>query len=164
MCDLIAHILCVKKHKFSSHNHTWKLREASKFLLGFKAKAMTAVPAVPGVAPDSANHNESALSQLKVCSLSKNHKWIPETCWWNEQVDDAIQEKHAPFKFYNALQKARKMDATKVTKTSYNDAMYMVKHAVWLAKSKVEKEEFAIQTDGPHKRGRRWWEFYTQWR
>ena len=65
-----------------------------------------------GADTDTANHVESAWSKLKgplldadteVCVLSKNHQWKPETRWWNEEVDKAIQKKHAWFKVYSAL-------------------------------------------------------------
>ena len=90
---------------------------ASLFQSAFKIKAMTGTAAVStasGADADTANCIESAWSKLKgpllnaatkVCGLSRNHQWKPGTWWWNEEVDKAIQEKHAQFKSYRALKK-----------------------------------------------------------
>ena len=81
----------------------------------------------------------------EVGGLSKNHQWKPETWWWNEEVDKAILENHARFKVYSALTKGGMATEAKKAKTAYIDA----KHAVWLAKSEAEKEEFtAVSPDG----------------
>ena len=76
--------------------------------------AMAVVATASGATADTADNIESAWSKLKgplldaateVCSLSKNHQWRPHPWWGNEQVDEAIQEKCAQFKAYNALKK-----------------------------------------------------------
>ena len=77
----------------------------------------------------------------EVYGLPKNHQWKPETWWWNEEVDKAIQEKHARFKVYSALKKGGMTAEAKGAKTAYTDAKR--KHAIWLAKSEVEKEELS---------------------
>ena len=60
----------------------------------------------------TANRIESAWSKLKgslldaateTRSLSKNRQQRSETCWGNEQVDEAVQGECATFKVYNAL-------------------------------------------------------------
>ena len=51
--------------------------------------------------------------------------------------------KHAWFKVYSALNKGGMMAEAEETKTAYIDAKHVTKHAIWLAKSEVEKEEFA---------------------
>ena len=148
VCDFTAHIPHAKKRKFSPRIRTWKLRDpatASKFQSAFKLKAMTAVAAVAsaaGASAHTANHVESAWSKLKgslldaateVCGLSKNHQWRPETWWWNDEVDKAIQDKRARFKAYNALKKKGKTAEAKEAKTAYIDAKRVAKRAVWLA-------------------------------
>ena len=61
---------------------------------------------------------EGLWSQLKVplldaatevCGFSKNHAWLPEIWWWNERVEDAINEKRARFRAYNVLKKQGKI-------------------------------------------------------
>ena len=102
----------------------------------------------------------------EICGLSKNHPLRPETWWWNEQVDEAIQKKHVRFKVYKALRKGGKMAEAKEAKTAYIDTKHVAKHTVWLARSEAEKEEFATvslnvyvmvspyhQTDESHKPG-----------
>ena len=107
---------------------------------------------------DTANHIESAWSKLKgplldaatkVCGLSKNYQWKPETWCWNEEVDRAKQEKSAQFKAYSALKKGGMTAEAKRAKTADIDAKHMAKHSLWLAKSEAEKEEFAtVSPDG----------------
>ena len=58
-------------------------------------------------------------------------------------MDKAIQEKHARFKVYSTLKKGGMTAEAKRAKTAYTDAKRVAKHAVWLAKSEVEKEEYA---------------------
>ena len=104
--------------------HTWKLRDpttASEFQLAFELKVTTdraATATAAGVAADTANCVETIWSKLKdplldaateVCVLSKNHQWRPEAWWWNEHVDEPIQENHAWIKAYKALKKGGKM-------------------------------------------------------
>ena len=134
--DFSAHIPCVKKRKFSPRIWTWKLRDPTTAILfqsAFKVKTVTAAAAVAiasGADADTANHVESAWSKLKgplldtateVCSISKNHQWKPEASMpWTKEA-----WRRRP-------------------KTAYIDAKHMAKHAVWLAKSEVEKEEFTV--------------------
>ena len=71
--------------------------------------AAAAVATTPGA--------ESAWSKLKGHLLDsttdvyglKNHQWKPETWWWNEEVDKAIQEKHARIKVKIAYVDARRV-------------------------------------------------------
>ena len=79
----------------------------------------------------------------KVCGLSKTRQWESETRWWNEQVDEAIREKHARFKAYSALTKGGMTAEAKGAKTAYIDAKLVAKHDAWLAKSEAKKEVFA---------------------
>ena len=44
----------------------------------------------------------------EVRGLSTNHKWIPETWWWNEQVDHVVQDNRSQFKISNSLMKVGK--------------------------------------------------------
>ena len=154
--EFTAHISQAKKRKFSPSIRTWKLRDpatASQFQSVFKVKARTATAAgatTAGVAADATNRVESVWSKLNdplldaaniVYSLSKNHRWRPESWWWNEQVDEAIQRKPTRFKAYNALKKGNKMAGA--------EAKRLVKHDLWLAKSVVVKKEFAtVSPDG----------------
>ena len=159
VCDLTVHIPCVKKRKFAPRIRAWKLRDpasASRFQEIFEAKVIS--NAAAAAAAVSSNRVESVWSRLKgplleaateVCGMSKNHRWRTETWWWNEQVNDAVQEKRACFKVYNALKKEGKTAEAKEAKTAYMDAKRVAKHAVWLAKSEAEKEEFAtVSPDG----------------
>ena len=60
-----------------------------------------------------------------------------------------IQEKHAGFKAYKALKKGGRVTEAKEAETTYKNAKCVSKHAIWLAKSKAEKEEFApVSPDG----------------
>ena len=53
------------------------------------------------------------------------------------------------FKAYSALKKGSMTVQAKMAKTAYIDAIHMAKHAVWLAKSEAETEEFAtVSLDG----------------
>ena len=54
----------------------------------------------------------------------------PKTWWWNDQVDNAVQEKCAWFTIYNALQKVDKTAEAKEAETACNDAEYVAKYAV----------------------------------
>ena len=77
------------------------------------------------------------------------HQWKSKTWWSNEQVDEAIQVKHAWFKASNAPKKGGMMVEAKGANTIYINAKHVAKHAVWLAKSEAEKEEFAtVSPDG----------------
>ena len=78
--------------------------------------APAAFATASGADADISNRVESTWSKLKVplldaatevCGLTKNHQWKPETWWWTEEVDKAIQEKYAWFKVYSALKKKR---------------------------------------------------------
>ena len=84
-----------------------------KFKVKMAASA-AAVATASGVDADTAYRIESAWSNLKgplldaatkVCGLSKNHQWESKTRWWNEQVDEVIQEKCTRFKAFRALKK-----------------------------------------------------------
>ena len=112
VCDFTAHIPHVKKCKFSPCICIWKLRDpvtANQFHSALKLKVLTATAAAAttaGVTADTVNCDETVCLMLKnplldaatkVCSLSKDHQWRPETWWWNEQVGVAVQEKHAWF-------------------------------------------------------------------
>ena len=94
VCDFIAHISHVRKHKFLLRICTLKLRVpaiASQFQLAFELKVtndMAATATAAGVAADTANQVETFWSKLKdplldaaskVCGLSKNHQLRPET-------------------------------------------------------------------------------------
>ena len=59
-------------------------------------------------------------------------------------MDEAIQEKRAWFKAGKALKKGGKTAEAKEADTGFNDTKHVAKHAVWLAKSEAEKEEFPI--------------------
>ena len=80
-------------------------------------------------------HTESVIS-----SITTSEK--PETWWWNEQVDKAVQEKLARFKFYTTLKRGGKMAEAKEAKTACNSGKSITKHAIWLVKSGTDKEEF----------------------
>ena len=104
-----------------------------------------------GVPADTANLIETVWSKLKypvpnaateVCGLSKNHQWRLETWWWNERVDEAIQEKCAWFKAYKNL-KEGKMAEAKEAVTAYKNAKHVATHVVGMGKFDAEKEEFA---------------------
>ena len=158
VCDFTPHISHLKKRKFIPTPKNWKLRDpatASQFQSAFRVKIMAAAAAVGNdfcTDVDTSSRIESAWSKLKgplldaateVCGIYKNHLWKPEAWWWNEEVDKAIKEKHARFKVYSALKKGGMTAEAKEAKIAHIDAKYLVKHAVWLAKSEVEKEEFA---------------------
>jgi hypothetical protein len=150
VCDLTVRTPLIKKRKFIPRIRTWKLKDPAvvrQFHEVFKAKGndSTAID-------DQRDSVEDLWSNLKqplldaaaeVCGVSRNHQWRPETWWWTDRVDDAIKEKRARYKTYNALKKAGNVIETNEAKTTYNDAKRVAKHVVWLAKSEAEKEEFA---------------------
>jgi len=144
VCDFTVHIPPVKKYKFSPRIRSWKLRDsatASLFQEIFKEKVITAT--ATAAADASTSQVESAWSKLKrplldtvieVCGVSKNHQWKLETWWWNECVEDAVQEKCACFKAYNNLRKQGLTTEANAAKTVYNDAKRVAKRVIWLAK------------------------------
>ena len=93
---------------------------------------------------------EKAWSNLKgplldaateVCGMSKKHRLKPETWWWDDHIEEVVQEKRTRFKVYNNLKKQGK--AAEAAKAEYNEAKRVAKRAVWLAnKSRAEKEVF----------------------
>ena len=72
--------------------------------------------------------------------MSKKHRWKPETWWWDDHIEEVVQEKRTRFKIYNNLKKQGK--AAEAAKAEYNEAKRVAKRAVWLAKSRAEKEVF----------------------
>ena len=69
-------------------------------------------------------------------------------------MDETIQEKRAWFEAYKALKKDGKMAEAE---TAYKNAKHVAKHAVWLAKSEAEKEEFTtVSPDGDGVLPNRW--------
>ena len=160
VCDFAVRTPRVKKHKFVPRIRTWKLKDsatASQFHDIFKKK-VAAASVVDTASTNSNNVDtpaglvESAWSKLKgplleaateVCGFTKKHQWRPETWWWNERVEEAVNEKRARYKIYNTLKKQGKTAETNAAKATYNAAKRVAKHVVWLAKSEAEKEEFA---------------------
>ena len=67
------------------------------------------------------------------------HQSKPKTWWWNEEVDNAIQENRSRFRVHSAPKKGG-MAAEAKGKTAYFDAKRVAKHAVWLAKSGAKKK------------------------
>ena len=76
----------------------------------------------------------------EVCSMSKKHRWKPETWWWDDHIKEVMQEKRMRFKVYNNLKKQGQ--AAEAAKAEYNEAKRVAKRAVWVAKSRAEKEVF----------------------
>ena len=139
----------VKQHHMVVCNFTAHIPHVSPHLKVTTATAEAATTA--GVSADFANHVETVWSVLKeppdaatkVCGPPKNHQWRPETWWWSEQMDEAVQGKRAWFNAYKARKKGDKTAEAKQAEAAYIDAKRMAKHAIWLAKSEAEKEEFA---------------------
>ena len=71
----------------------------------------------------------SWMLQLKSAVSPATHHWRSETWWWNEQVGEAIQEKRAWFKVYNALKKGGISADAKEIKTAYIDVKHVAKYA-----------------------------------
>ena len=162
VCDFTVRIPSVKKRKFVPRIRSWKLRDpavAGVFQETFKEKvaAMAVNDAnTTNTTTDAATgHVETVWSRLKgplleaateVCGLTKKHQWRAETWWWNERVEDAVNEKRARFKAYNTLKKQGKTAESTAAWEAYTAAKRVAKHVVWLAKSEAEKEEFATVT------------------
>ena len=142
VCDFSAHIPRVKKRKFSPRIWTWKLRDpttATLFQSAFKLKTMTAAAAIaiaPGADADTANHVESDWSKLKGPLLDA----ATEVCRGWQCYIYYIREGS----MVQASMPWTKEAWRRGPKTAYIDAKRMAKHAVWLAKSEVEKEKFTI--------------------
>ena len=112
---------------------------------------MTVTATTAGVAADTANCGETVGSKLKdplldsatkVCGLPTNHKWRPETWWWNEQVDEAIQEVHAYLKAYKPWKReARQLRPRGRKSPTMTPSTWQSMPSE--AKSEAEKEEFA---------------------
>ena len=154
VCDFSDHIPRVKKRKFPPRIWPWKLRDpvsASLFQLGLKVKTMTAAAAVATASDqdaDTANHVESAWSKLKgplldtvteVCGLSKtisgNQKPGGGMKKWIKLYKRSVHGSRPTVPWRKEAWRRR-------PKTAYIDAKQVAKHAVWLAKSETEKEEF----------------------
>ena len=78
-----------------------------------------------------------------VFGSSSKHQWRPETWWWDDRVEDAINEKRSRYRAYKILRKQGHTPETVAAKEAYNLAKLVSKHVVWLAKSEAEKEAFA---------------------
>ena len=78
-----------------------------------------------------------------VCGSSSKHQWRPEIWWWDDRVEDAINEKGSQYWTYKKLRKQGHMPEIITAKEAYNLAKRVSKHVVWLAKSEAEKEAFA---------------------
>ena len=112
VCEFKVCIPFVKKRKFTPWIRTWKLKDpetAEKF-----SEALESKTAELDTVSNTINAVEDAWSKLKnplleaateVCGLSKNHQWRPETWWWNDRAEDAIDEKRARYKAFKALEK-----------------------------------------------------------
>ena len=153
VCDFTVHIPHKKAPKFTPRIRTWKLKDpatAGQFQETFKLKA-NAIN-VDSTSDNTTKPVECHWNKLKepllqasieVCGQTKNHQWRAETWWWNEQVDAAIQEKRNCYKVYKSLSERDNMVEAKKAKMNYINAKRRSKHAVYLAKSAAEKEEFA---------------------
>ncbi len=140
----------VKRQKFKPCICTWKLNDsavASRF-----QEILCAIKVTSADNNIPADMVENLWSKLKgslleasseVCGLSKNHQWRPKTWWWNDKVDDAVREKRARFRAYNALKEAGKEIEAKAAMMAYADAKRVAKHVVWLAKPEAENEVLA---------------------
>ena len=120
-CDFTIRIPPVKKRKFLPRICSWKLRDLSVTSL-FQDKFKEKLQSVD-TSPDTAAADtpmslvEKAWSNLKgplldaateVCGMSKKHRWKPETWWWDDHIEEVVQEKHTRFKVYNNLKKQGK--------------------------------------------------------
>lgn len=75
---------------------------------------------------------------------SWTHRWRPEFSWWNDCVDDAIDEKRKRFKHYKMVQKRGIHRDTAVARASYVEVRRLANCVVWLAKSdtRADSNEF----------------------
>ena len=74
-----------------------------------------------------------------VSGSSSKHQWRPETWWWDDRVEDAINEKRSRYRTYKKLRKQGHTSETIAAKEAYNLAKRVSKHVVWIAKSEAEK-------------------------
>ena len=74
---------------------------------------------------------------------SSKHQWRPETWWWDDRVQNAINKKRSQYRTYKKLRKQGHMPETIAAKEAYNLAKRVSKHVAWLAKFEAEKEAFA---------------------
>ena len=69
----------------------------------------------------------------QVCGVSSNHPWRKQTWWWNNQVEEAVREKHRCFRLWKAGG----------SRAAYSTAKRTSNRVVHQAKSEAEK--FALQ-------------------
>ena len=138
----------IKKRNFSPRLRTWKLRDPdiiNKFTPIFNTKLeATQIDPSPDIEEIWSKLKTTLLeSRSVVCGSSSKHQWRPETWWWDDRVEDAINEKRRRYRTYKKLRKQGHTPETIAAKEAYNLAKRVSKHVVWIAKSEAEKEAFA---------------------
>ena len=138
----------MKKRNSIPRGRTWKLRDLdimNKFTPIFNTKLeATQIDPSPDIEEIWSKLKPTLLETTSVvCRSSSKHQWRPETWWWDDRVEDAINEKRSRYKTYKKLRKQGRTPETIAAKETYNLAKRFYKHVVWLAKSEAEKEAFA---------------------
>ena len=138
----------IKKRNFSPCLRTWKLRDPdiiNKFTPIFNTKLeATQIDPSPDIEEIWSKLETTLLETTSVvCGSSSKHQWRPEIWWWDDRVEDAINEKGSQYRTYKKLRKQGHMPEIITAKEAYNLAKRVSKHVVWLAKSEAEKEAFA---------------------
>ena len=149
VCELKITTPKIKKHNFSPRLGTWKLHDLdiiNKFTPIFNTKLeATQIDPSPDIEEIWSKLKTTLLETTSVvCGSSSKHQWRPVTWWWDDRVEDAINDKRSRYRTYKKLRKHGHMPETIAAKEAYNLAKRVSKHVVWLAKSEAEKEAFAL--------------------
>ena len=163
MCDFMAHITHVKKREFSPCIWTWKLRDparASQFQSSFKVKTIISVAAVgtaAGADAETANHVESAWSEMKDPLPSPQSVVSPITTSRNLKPGGGVNRWMKLYK--------RNMHDSKPTMPWRKEAWWRrtVKANISYIDTKCVKKHAVWQADGPPKPGPCWRYLCTQW-
>ena len=122
------------KRKFVPRIKVWKLGDPEKqaeLSEGFKAKTQdNELSHISSVDVHWTSLKDKLLQGTKqVCGVSSNHPWRKQTWWWNNQVEEAVREKHSCFKLWKAGG----------SRAAYNTAKRTSNRVVHQAKSGAEK-------------------------
>ena len=134
-CDIMVTTPPKACHKFQPKLRTWKLKDAEyqwKFQQAFENSTSNY----------EAGGMEDVWKQLKggllsaassVCGHTKRNQWRKQTWWWNQEVNDAIQEKR---KCYKAWKKGG-------SRLAYTQARKVARTVIFSAKQAAAKDKFA---------------------
>ena len=110
VCELKVTTPKIKRCNFSPRLRIWKLRDSeiiNKFTPIFNTKLeATQIDPSPDIKEIWSKLKTSLLETTSVvCGSSSKHQWGPEIWWWDDRVEDAINEKRSRYRTYKKLRK-----------------------------------------------------------